>query len=86
MSAGKYYVYVLQNSSHQLYIGHTSDLQARLLHHQNGDSTWTRSRGPWELVYQEEFSTRADAMKRERQLKVGRENQRLRSKIQDSRR
>jgi putative endonuclease len=28
-----------------------------------------KNRGPWELVYCEEYATRADAMRRERQIK-----------------
>ncbi|MCR4393965.1 MAG: GIY-YIG nuclease family protein [Dehalococcoidales bacterium] len=63
----KYWVYVLQNPHGQLYIGYTADLEKRLAHHLNGDSRWTRNRGPWSLVYSEEYSSRTEALKRERQ-------------------
>jgi putative endonuclease len=69
------------NEEGQLYIGHTSDLQARLERHNSGESGWTSNRGPWRLVLQEEYSTRAEAMKRERSLKSGRLNQELRAKL-----
>ncbi len=74
-----YYVYVLQNPEGQLYIGFTANLNERLQRHQDGKAGWTHSRGPWELVYHETFSDRKEAMRREIQLKNGRENQRLRS-------
>ena len=73
-----YFVYVLQNSEGQLYIGFTTDLERRLRQHQEDEGSWTRKRGPWKLVHSETFSDRAEAMKRERRLKSGKPNQELR--------
>jgi len=73
-----YYVYVLRNTKGQLYIGSTDDLERRVQQHQQGETRWTRNRGPWTLVFSESFQTRADAMHREKQLKRGRANQQLR--------
>ena len=71
-----YWVYVLKSqSTGNFYTGQTSDLQLRLKRHNNPDvdtQRYTRKqKGPWELVYSEELSTRSDAMKKERFLKSG---------------
>jgi predicted GIY-YIG superfamily endonuclease len=63
--------YVLQNPDGRVYIGSTDDVSRRLSEHQTGLAGWTKSRGPWTLVYSEDFATRAEAMHRERQLKGG---------------
>jgi putative endonuclease len=76
-----YSVYVLQNSTGQLYVGSTGEIERRLQEHQRGLARWTASRGPWQLVHREEFSTRSEAMKRERQLKAGQGRQWLRSTL-----
>ena len=76
-----YYLYVLVNPSGRIYIGQTDDLDHRLEQHQNGEGGWTRWRGPWELVLQEAFATRAEAMRREKALKSGRLNQELRGAV-----
>ena len=67
-------VYVIQScSSEKIYIGHTSDFKKRLRQH--NDPNWTfggytkLNKGPWKLIYKEEFATRKEAMIREKQLK-----------------
>lgn len=63
-------VYILQSeTTKRFYIGCASDLPARLAEHQRGQTLSTRGRGPWVLVYQEQFSTLAEARQREQQLK-----------------
>ncbi|MCZ6701244.1 MAG: GIY-YIG nuclease family protein [bacterium] len=71
-----FFIYVLQSSSTgKVYIGQTSDLPRRLKQHNDPD--WGRrrftkkDRGPWRLVHSEEYSTRSDAMRREKALKSG---------------
>ena len=65
-------VYVLQSiPSGLLYVGQTSDLARRMGEHQMGLSGYTKNRGSWALVYEEEWTTRAEAMRRERFLKSG---------------
>ena len=73
-----FFVYVLQNSEGRLYVGFTTDLDRRLCQHQQGEAGWTSGRGPWELVFCETFTDKAEAMRRERSLKSGKENQELR--------
>ncbi|HEU4759946.1 MAG TPA: GIY-YIG nuclease family protein [Dehalococcoidia bacterium] len=54
------------------YVGLTSkDVEVRLKQHNSGSNRWTRHNRPFRLVHWEEFSTRAEASKRERFLKSG---------------
>lgn len=76
-----YFVYVLQNVEGRLYIGFTTDLERRVQQHQNNEGGWTRTRGPWQLVYCETFADRIEAMHRERNLKRGKTNKELRARI-----
>ncbi len=76
-----YFVYVLQNAEGRLYIGFTSDLEKRVRRHEKGEAGWTRSRGPWTLVYHEAYADRSEALRRERVLKSGRANQELRGRL-----
>jgi putative endonuclease len=55
----------------RLYTGYTFDLEKRILQHNSGISKSTCNRGPWELLYREDFHTRAEAMARERFFKTG---------------
>ena len=70
--------YVIKSeSSNKIYIGQTEDLVKRLKRH-NGilvsrKTNYTKlNKGPWKLVYNEEFNTRKEAMKREKELKSSR--------------
>jgi putative endonuclease len=64
--------YVLRSvSTGHFYTGSTSDFDARMKQHNSDLSTSTKNRGPWELLYREEFKTRAEAMARERYFKTG---------------
>ncbi len=66
------YVYVLRSvESGMLYTGYTSDLRKRLREHREGTSAYTRSRGPYELIYYEACKDLLDAQMRERHLKTG---------------
>jgi putative endonuclease len=67
-----YFVYVLRSEgTGRHYVGHTSELTQRLGQHNNGITKSTKNRGPWVLIYQERYPTKADAMRRERFLKTG---------------
>ena len=67
-----YFAYVIRSrSTGRHYAGHTSDLIQRLGQHNSGITKSTKNRGPWELVHQELFATRAEAVRRERFLKSG---------------
>jgi putative endonuclease len=65
-----YYVYILRSlKDHKFYIGSASDLYKRLSYHNAGLQRSTKHRIPFELVYHEEFSSRIQAEKREKQIK-----------------
>ena len=64
--------YVLRSvSTGRFYIGSTRDIARRFLEHQTGIARYTRNRGPWQLVHEEQFETRPEAVRRERFLKSG---------------
>jgi len=64
------HVYVLQSQSKgRFYIGSTADLPRRLSEHARRHSPYTRRGGVWQRVYQEEYSTLAEARRREHQMK-----------------
>jgi putative endonuclease len=62
-------VYILQTNDTSFYIGQTQSIKERLIRHNQGECGFTKTRLPVRLVHTEEFSTRAQAMKREKQLK-----------------
>ena len=65
-----FWVYMLRCSDNSYYIGHTDNLEKRLVEHQAGEiggSTCTRR--PVRLVFSDEFPTREEALARERQIK-----------------
>jgi len=64
-----FYTYILKNKENKYYIGYTSDLNKKIAKHNSGSSVYTRLKGPWEIAYYETFQTKADAFKRERQIK-----------------
>jgi len=63
-------VYVLKSIHTQhFYIGQTKNLLARLEYHNAGKVRWTSRYAPWKIVYQEKFSSRSEALKREKYFK-----------------
>ena len=69
-----YFTYVLYSPRfNKIYIGFSGDLQNRLLIHNDSPNTgWSAQLHPWEILYSEEFAAKAEAMKREKQLKTSR--------------
>ncbi len=65
-----YYLYILRNNRNRLYIGQTKNIAQRLKDHGTGHGAkFIKEYGDFDLVYSEEYETRALAMKREKQLK-----------------
>ncbi len=65
-----FYVYILKSeSSSKHYIGSTNDLARRLVDHNHGKTIATRNKGPWSIIYSEEYFSRSEAVKREYQIK-----------------
>ena len=66
----KYYVYILKSlSTGRFYVGQTKNLNERVAYHKADYSRALKNRGPWELVYSEEFNSRGEAMRREYRIK-----------------
>lgn len=67
-------VYALYSANFsKIYIGFTSNLEQRLLSHNNlATKGFTFKFRPWVLVYQERLNTKKEALIREKQLKTAR--------------
>jgi putative endonuclease len=78
-----YYAYVLKNSHGVLYKGSTDNIDKRVNQHNTNDGflSYTKQRGPWNLVYFEEFVTRKEAADREKFFKSGKGREFLKSII-----
>ena len=64
------FTYILRCSDDTFYTGWTDDIDKRLNAHNKGvGSRYTRVRLPVELVYKEEFTSKIEAMRRERAIK-----------------
>lgn len=67
----EYYCYILSNKNRTvLYIGFTTDLEARIKIHKSGKgASFTKKYNAFELVYFETYNESTLARKREKQLK-----------------
>lgn len=80
-----YYVYVIQNERHDLYIGYTHNLKRRLFEHNNDKSKSTKGH-KWVLIYYESYKSNIDAQDREKALKYrGQAKAQLKRRIKNSR-
>jgi len=76
-----YFIYVLKSeTTDSSYVGHTSNLEKRLVEHNNAKSLSTRGKRPWRLVHKEEYATRSEAVSRERYFKSAKGRLELRTK------
>lgn len=65
-----FYVYILKNDQNLFYVGQTNNLVRRTTgHSKHLGAKFTKDTHGMALVYSEEYHSRADAMKREKQLK-----------------
>jgi len=64
-----YRVYVIENPGGKRYIGLSEDVETRLSQHNNGESCWTKGKGPWSLIWTSEAMSLSDARKLENKLK-----------------
>lgn len=66
----KHYVYIVKCKDQSLYTGWTTDVHKRIKAHNSGKGAkYTKSRAPVTLVYQESFTTKSEALKRESAIK-----------------
>lgn len=65
-----YCVYILKSlKDGKFYIDQTNDLERRIQEHNEGRNPSVKGRGPFKLVYKEEFPDRSLAIRREREIK-----------------
>ena len=78
MTEKKWYVYILRCGDGSLYTGITDDVQRRLEMHRSGKGAkYTRGRSPLELVHEEEWKTKSQALHREAEIKSMTRQQKL---------
>jgi len=66
----KHFVYIIECSDGSFYTGYTTDLERRVEEHNSGQGAkYTRGRTPVKLIYNESFTSRSSAQKREYQIK-----------------
>lgn len=66
----KFYVYILKCSDNTLYTGYTTDIQKRLVTHNNGKGAkYTRARLPVNLAWFKELPSKSEALKEEIRIK-----------------
>jgi putative endonuclease len=77
--------YVLYSKKYdKIYIGQTGDLEDRFLsHNEKATKGYTIKYRPWLIAYTEEFETRSEAMKREKELKSSRGRQFIRELLKN---
>ena len=65
-----YFVYILKSLKvERYYYGYTSDLQNRLIRHNEGMVKSSKANRPWDIHYVETFETKTEALKREKFFK-----------------
>ena len=80
-----YFLYILNSPSRKkYYIGYTSNPDARLIKHNSKHKGFTHGVKDWEIVYTEQFQTKQEAMKREKQIKSWKNRQLIEALIRDS--
>ena len=79
-----YFAYVIFSKSFKrFYKGHCQNLEKRLSEHNKGLTKSTKPFIPWELIYFEAFSTREEAIAREKYFKTAAGRRYLKIKIQE---
>jgi putative endonuclease len=78
-------VYILRSLKNgRFYTGSTDNVRRRIKEHNDGRSKATRYIRPFEVIHIEQFSSRAEAMQREKFLKTGRGREELKAILQNS--
>ncbi len=81
-----YTVYILYSPvKEKFYIGYTSNLEERIIRHNQKSKGFTGSRNDWELKYYELFNTISEAISREKQIKNWKSKKKINELIIDFR-
>ncbi|MDZ7623317.1 MAG: GIY-YIG nuclease family protein [Ignavibacteriaceae bacterium] len=66
----EWFVYILYSKKiDRYYVGSTDDLEWRLDRHNLGWGRYTKKGIPWKMIYYETLPTKAEALKREKEIK-----------------
>ena len=66
----KFYLYILYSEKlNKYYIGSTENLGERIKKHNSNHKGFTGGAGDWRYMYTEEYSSKTESMKREREIK-----------------
>ena len=81
-----FYVYVLHSVKYdKIYIGQTNNTDNRLIQHNSGKHRYTKRYIPWVIIHTENFKTRSEAMRREKELKSHKGRKYIREEILNGR-
>ena len=65
-----YHVYIIESElDKSWYYGFSENVEKRLHFHNEGNSTYTKSKRPWKLIFYRRFDIKTEALKFERYLK-----------------
>lgn len=65
-----FYLYILFSEKlNKYYVGYTANIQDRLYKHNNKHHGFSNSVNDWILKYSEEYQSKSEAMKREKEIK-----------------
>ena len=77
-----FYTYILKSKKDgKMYTGYTDNLRRRFKEHNNGESVYTKEKGPFNLIYYEACIEQKDARSRESYLKSGKGKRYLKSRL-----
>jgi putative endonuclease len=77
-----YYAYVIQSSiDGSFYKGHCQDREMRLKQHNSGKTKSIKHKIPFMMIYSEEFTTKEEAIKREKYFKTAAGRRFLKKKL-----
>jgi putative endonuclease len=73
-----HYIYILYSAKlGKFYIGYSADIRDRLAKHNRSLKGFTAAGKPWKLIYTEEFTSKKEALMREKQLKKWKNKERI---------
>ena len=65
-----FFVYILfSETKNRFYIGFTSDMQQRIMRHNQKSKGFTGNVNDWKIVYTEKYNSKEEAYTREQQIK-----------------
>jgi putative endonuclease len=65
-----WFVYIIESQTDDsFYVGHTHELELRIVHHNDGWTISTKASRPWKLVYSEQHLSKSEVIRREKQIK-----------------